>query len=177
MPLWRHLLSILALPFSVIVVVPAYLVRRGAEIEPGWSLLDFAAWVPAVAGIGLIGAGLWLMVQTNALFHRIGKGTLAPWDPPRHFVAQGVYRRVRNPMISGVLLILLGEATLLRSQAVFSWFLVFLAMCAVYIPLLEERDLARRFGEDYLRYKRNVPRWIPRLRPWTDAEAEAQRPR
>jgi protein-S-isoprenylcysteine O-methyltransferase Ste14 len=69
-------------------------------------------------------------------------------------------------MISGVLSILLGEAALFGSTAVLVWFLAFFAFQAVYMPMIEERGLTRRFGEDYLVYKRNVPRWMPRLTPW-----------
>src|SRR5215208_1937963 len=94
--------------------------------------------------------GLLLMYQTISLFANVGEGTLAPWDPPRNFVVRGVYRYVRNPMISGVLFILLGEATLLGSLPLLAWFLVFFAVNATYIPLLEERQLARRFGGEYL---------------------------
>lgn len=105
------------------------------------------------------------MYQTVSLFASVGEGTLAPWDPPRELVVQGVYRHVCNPMVSGVLFILLEEATLLGSLPLLLWFLIFFAVNAAYIPLLEERQLVRRFGGEYLTYKRNVPRWIARLNP------------
>jgi protein-S-isoprenylcysteine O-methyltransferase Ste14 len=107
------------------------------------------------------------MYKTISLFASFGEGTLAPWDPPRRLVVRGVYRRVRNPMISGVLFVLLGEAALLGSPPILVWFLFVFALNALYIPLIEEHSLANRFGEEYLDYRRNVPRWIPRLRPWT----------
>jgi protein-S-isoprenylcysteine O-methyltransferase Ste14 len=81
-------------------------------------------------------------------------------------VIQGVYRHVRNPMISGVFFVILGEAILTVSLPLFGWFLIFVAVNAVYIPLVEEPGLVKRFGDDYLTYKKNVPRWIPRLRAW-----------
>jgi protein-S-isoprenylcysteine O-methyltransferase Ste14 len=81
-------------------------------------------------------------------------------------VAQGIYRHVRNPMISGVILVLLGESVATASLPLFYWFLVFAVVNALYIPLWEEPGLAKRFGEDYLTYKRNVPRWVPRWTPW-----------
>ena len=96
----------------------------------------------------------------------LGEGTLAPWDETRRLVVRGVYRHVRNPMITGVLCLLLGEASLLGSLPLLGWFALFLLANALYIPLAEERGLERRFGEEYLLYKRNVPRWIPRVRPW-----------
>jgi protein-S-isoprenylcysteine O-methyltransferase Ste14 len=96
----------------------------------------------------------------------VGKGTLAPWDPTSRLVVRGPYRHVRNPMISGVLGILLGEAVLLGSVPLLVWFGLVLALNAVYMPLVEEPGLRSRFGEDYETYKANVPRWVPRLRPW-----------
>ena len=69
-------------------------------------------------------------------------------------------------MISGVLFVLLGESVLTASLPLFRWFLVSGIINAIYIPLLEEPGLVKRFGDEYLTYKRNVPRWIPRLTPW-----------
>ena len=69
-------------------------------------------------------------------------------------------------MISGVVLVLFGEALVLLSRPHFGWALIFLAMNFVYIPLLEEPGLRHRFGDSYVEYCRHVPRLIPRLRPW-----------
>jgi protein-S-isoprenylcysteine O-methyltransferase Ste14 len=98
------------------------------------------------------------------LFARVGEGTLAPWDPTRKLVVRGPYRHVRNPMITGVLAILLGEAALFGSWPLLVWAFGFFALNAIYMPLVEEPGLVRRFGDDYVRYRRNVPRWLPRLR-------------
>lgn len=106
------------------------------------------------------------MIKTIALFATVGRGSLAPWDAPRRLVVDGVYRHVRNPMISGVAFVLAGETALLGSSSLLTWFLVFLVINGLYIPLVEERGLARRFGSDYLEYKANVPRWVPRHTPW-----------
>jgi protein-S-isoprenylcysteine O-methyltransferase Ste14 len=105
-------------------------------------------------------------VQTVSLFARVGEGTLAPWDPTSKLVVRGPYRRVRNPMISGVLFVLLGEAAILGAPALLIWAAAFLAVNAAYMPLFEEPGLRRRFGEDYDVYKANVPRWLPRVTPW-----------
>ncbi len=69
-------------------------------------------------------------------------------------------------MISGLLFIVLGEALLAASLPLLGLFALALIVNVVYIPLSEEPGLAKRFGDDYLTYKQNVPRWIPRLRPW-----------
>jgi len=106
-------------------------------------------------------------VTSLARFARDGDGTLAPWDPPRRLVIRGPYRYVRNPMISGVVFTLFGEALALQSRPHLLWAMTFLAINLIYIPLLEEPDLVRRFGDDYRRYRRHVPGIVPRLSPWS----------
>ena len=155
----RHALAILALPVTVTIVVPAYILASTKQFAPpNFFQIVFAA--------PFFGIGLVLFYKTVSLFATIGQGTLAPWDPTRKLVIRGIYRHVRNPMISGVLAILLGEAILFGSLALFVWFVVFFIMNAIYLPLSEEPGLERRFGNDYLEYQKNVPRWIPRLDAW-----------
>ena len=157
MSVWRHVRAIGLLPGTVTLVVPGYVVwRNGGEL--GW-------WTPF--GVVLIALGLLLVVRTVSLLARIGRGTLAPWDATQRLVVRGPYRYVRNPMISGVLAIVLGEAIALRSGPLLLWLAIVFAVNAVYMPLVEEPGLRSRFGEDYDRYRSHVPRWIPRLRPWS----------
>lgn len=160
----RHLLSIAILPFTVTVIIPWWL---AAENDIAWrtpaSAKEFAL---AATGAACLAIGLALFVTSLRRFVTEGKGTLAPWDPPRKFVVTGPYRFVRNPMISGVILILLGESALLRSAPHLTWALLFLAGNAVQIPLVEEPVLRRRFGAPYEEYCRNVGRLIPRCTPW-----------
>ena len=111
-------------------------------------------------------AGLALVVWTVRLFVTVGQGTLAPWDPTSRLVVRGPYRHVRHPMITGVLLVLLGEAALLGSSTLLLWAAGIFAVNVVYLPLVEEPGLRRRFGEEYDSYCAAVPRWVPRLRPW-----------
>jgi protein-S-isoprenylcysteine O-methyltransferase Ste14 len=166
MTVLRHLLSILLLPTTVTLVVPYFVlmseIRRGG-VDAGLGPLDLVA---ITCGIAAFVAGLSLVIATIRHFATRGKGTLAPWDPPKHLVVAGIYRYVRNPMISGVLTILVGEATLMRSAGLAEWAVIFFAINATYIPLFEEPQLERRFGDEYVEYKRNVPRWIPRRKPW-----------
>jgi protein-S-isoprenylcysteine O-methyltransferase Ste14 len=159
--LWRHLAAVLLLPGVVTIGVPALIIwQTGVRLRPA-----------AVVGIPLIAAGVLLVISTVTLFAKVGRGTLAPWDPTSKLVVQGPYRYVRNPMISGVLFILLGEAACFGSLPLLFWFAAVFAVNAVYLPLVEERGLRRRFGADYEAYRANVPRWIPRLRPWTGEES------
>lgn len=165
MGIWRQLRAIGPLPFMGAVVVPAAIVLLSQDVDVGWGLPAAVGWLPVAAGCALIGLGLLLMHLTISLFARVGEGTLAPWDPTRRLVVLGPYRHVRNPMISSVLCILLGEAVLLGSIPLLAWFLVFFAVNALWMPLVEEPGLERRFGDDYVQYKRAVPRWIPTRRP------------
>lgn len=164
--LLRHVLSILLLPFMVTVVVPLWLLRNDVSRDLAPKPAEVRLLVLGT-GIAALGIGLTLFVSTLVHFARTGRGTLAPWDPPRVLVVKGIYRWVRNPMISGVLFILLAEALLTGSRRVLVWFIFFLIINLVYIPLLEEPGLVARFGERYQLYKKSVPRWLPRLKPWT----------
>ena len=107
------------------------------------------------------------MHETISLFSSRGEGTLALWDPTRKLVVAGPYLRVRNPMITGVGLVLAGEAMALGSVAILIELGIFALANALWMPLIEEPGLVRRFGDSYLAYRRAVPRWIPRRRPWT----------
>ena len=161
----RHLAAIAILPFTVTVLVPRWIARAN-HVEPrlGQSAGELAL---QAAGVGVLAVGLLLFGSSLRRFATEGKGTLAPWDPPRRLVVRGPYRYVRNPMISGVIFVLVAEALLLLSRPHAIWALTFFGMNAVYIPLLEEPFLKDRFGESYREYCRHVPRVIPRLTPWS----------
>jgi protein-S-isoprenylcysteine O-methyltransferase Ste14 len=153
---WREARAVLLLPFTVTVVVPALIIWwNGASV-----------WWGSIGGVVLLAVGLVLVVWTVRLFSKVGEGTLAPWDPTAKLVVRGPYRHVRNPMISGVAFVLAGEATLLGSKALALWFAAVVLVNAIYIPLVEEPGLRRRFGAEYDAYAASVPRWLPRLTPW-----------
>ena len=129
------------------------------------SGVDFGWW--SAIGALVLAAGVALFAWTVALFVQIGRGTLAPWDATRHLVVEGPYRYVRNPMITAVLTILAGEALTLGNPWIAAEAAVVVAINALYFPLSEEPGLRRRFGAEYDDYAKNVPRWIPRLTPWS----------
>lgn len=161
----RHLLSILLLPFMVVVMVPRWLLGAYGS-APDWGGTQLIGWLSRAAGAVVFAAGFALFAWCVALFARVGRGTLAPWDPTRRLVAVGPYRHVRNPMISGVVAMLAGEALLWRSAPLAIWAGTFLLINYVYFQLSEEPGLERRFGESYRVYRAHVPRWIPRRTPW-----------
>lgn len=164
----RHLLSIAALPFMVAVVIPIWLARRYG-VQPAVAV-TFPQMAEQIAGLVFCAIGIVLFASSLRRFATEGEGTLAPWDPPQRLVLHGPYRYVRNPMISGVIFVLFGEALILLSRPHFTWALTFVALNFIYIPLLEEPQLKRRFGADYVDYSRHVPRLVPRLRPWTPGD-------
>jgi len=153
--------TIIILPVNVLVFIPA-IVLYFAGYQ--WTLNH--PILLAVGGILLI-LGLALAGWTMRLFAVKGKGTAAPWNPPKKLVVSGPYCHVRNPMITSVLTMLIAESLLLNTWWCLGLFVLFWLGNMIYFPLFEEKDLEKRFGEDYLEYKRNVPRWIPRLTPWT----------
>lgn len=155
-----HIRDIILLPFTVTVIVP-YLVFDGR-----------VRWIPDVIWIKLIAvvfglAGITLLFYTIRLFGLFGNGTLAPWAPTQKLVVAGPYRYVRNPMISGVFFILIGESLFLHSTPIVNWAALFFCINTTYFILAEEPSLERRFGDDYRQYKKHVGRWIPRLKPYT----------
>src|SRR5512132_886275 len=136
----------------------------GAALVPWWILTRHgragtpAAWqaVPVIAA----GTALYLWCVWN--FAALGGGTPGPWDPPSRVVARGPYRWVRNPIYLAALLVVLGEAWLFTSPRLLAYAAAMAACFHLFVTGYEERTLARRFGPDYLSYRRAVPRWIPR---------------
>jgi protein-S-isoprenylcysteine O-methyltransferase Ste14 len=157
--------SIVLLPGMALLFVPGILlsIERGLGKDmdnAGPQEIQF--W----AALLLLILGLALAIWTVRLQLTIGQGTPAPWDPPVKLVVQGPYRHVRNPMITGAFLIIAAESLFFHSCFTSLWLLIFIGLNLVYIPRVEEDELAKRFGEEYLRYLDHVPRWIPRVRPW-----------
>ena len=146
------------------VLIPLWIARSwGTTLTLGPTVVEL---VVQIAGVALLALGLTFFAWSLRRFAVEGKGTLAPWDPPRELVVHGPYRYVRNPLFSGVVMVLFGEAAVLRSWPHAAWALMFTAINLVYIPLVEEPGLARRFGASYREYCRHVPRVVPRRTPW-----------
>lgn len=164
---WRHLISFLIAPVTMTVVIPLAIATSTGVRVPNLTS-------PAQVGLVIIGGllivvGLGLFVWTNTLFDRVGKGTLGVGNllgEPVHLVVRGPYRHVRNPMITGVVCILLAEAAITASSSLLLWAAVFFAVLALFIRGWEEPHLAKRYGDEYVEYRRNVPAWIPRLSAW-----------
>jgi protein-S-isoprenylcysteine O-methyltransferase Ste14 len=119
-----------------------------------------------IPGAVITAAGLTGLILTIRMFILIGNGTIMPWDPTRKLIVVSLYRHVRNPMILSVLTIEIGEAILFASYGIATLAILFFVVNTIYFIISEEPGLEKRFGKEYVEYKKNVPRWIPRLKPW-----------
>jgi protein-S-isoprenylcysteine O-methyltransferase Ste14 len=162
---FEQLKSILALPFMVLIVVPAflYLLTQNSDFKPLKSIQPQDLFI---LGMLFFLIGLPLFLQSVNLFIKIGKGTLAPWNPTKKLVVKGLYRYMRNPMITGVFCFLIAEALWVPSVYILFWALTFLIVNHFYFVYKEEPELLQRFGGEYRKYRKHVPRWIPRLKGW-----------
>jgi len=145
----RAVAAFLALPGLVAFVIPIW-IGRSADHRVRYL-------APAVV---LLSLGTFLLFWCVREFYVAGRGTLAPWDPPRHLVTSGPYRVSRNPMYIGVLTILAGWCTLWGSRTLIVYSLLFMIGFHLRVLLYEEPWAARRFGEEWDAYRARVSRWV-----------------
>lgn len=146
----RALIAFLALPGVVALAIPLSLGLR--ELRNGG---EFSAWglLPLCGGFVLL---LWCVRD----FYVAGKGTLAPWSPPRNLVVVGVYRYSRNPMYVAVTMMLAGWALCFRSPTLAIYAAGVVLAFHLRVVLGEEPWLARTHGTAWDDYKAKVPRWL-----------------
>jgi protein-S-isoprenylcysteine O-methyltransferase Ste14 len=125
--------------------------------------VELPAWLQ-VPGLVLAALGVALALSCVVAFALVGKGTPAPFDPPREFVAVGPYRWVRNPMYLGAVSVICGIGLWLGSIGAIVVAVFFILLTHAFVLLYEEPSLEARFGASYLRYKESVARWLPRRR-------------
>jgi protein-S-isoprenylcysteine O-methyltransferase Ste14 len=119
-----------------------------------------------LAGGALIALGAAFLLRAFALFVLEGRGTPAPVAPTERLVVRGVYRHVRNPMYLAVGATIIGQALLLGQFGLLAYAAAFGVVVFCFVRLYEEPTLSARFGGAYGAYRRAVPGWIPRFRPW-----------
>ncbi len=148
----RALFAFLALPGIVAGVVPVLI----ASADTKFQVFSALGFVPLALGLVLL---LWCVHD----FFVSGKGTLAPWDPPKHLVVAGLYRYVRNPMYLAVVTIVSGWGLTFGSL----WVGLYLIALAIGFHLrvvrYEESWLDGQFGTEWRKYSASVRRWLPRL--------------
>jgi protein-S-isoprenylcysteine O-methyltransferase Ste14 len=150
-----HLKSFLSLSFNILVTVPSLLYYFSDGNK------KFLFHTPKYIGLLPLCIGLYFFISCNWYFKNIGKGTLAAWNPPKKLVIEGLYKYTRNPMITGALMILIGEAFLLNNYLIIFEAIALFILSTVKFILSEEPLLLKRFGKDYEDYKKRVPRWFP----------------
>ena len=139
-----------------LVFVPQRILHATGIVRPPWI-------GPAqMAGLELVALGGGLAVWCVMTFALVGKGTPAPFDPPRKLVIAGPYRWVRNPMYLSALLLLVGESMLLEAPVLLGYAAAFFLVTHLFVVLYEEPALRRKFGDSYDRFRATVPRWLPR---------------
>ena len=144
-----------------LVVAPGVVAGLIPYLLTGWDSTD-PPLALQIAGIVLILAGLPVLLEAFARFVREGIGTPAPVAPTEHLVVGGLYRYVRNPMYLAVGAIIAGQALLLGQTVLLVWLAIFAAAVFAFVKGYEEPTLADTYGEEYARYKAEVPGWWPR---------------
>jgi len=148
------ILAVMLVPFIAFVLLPYLFITLDLAKLP--AQLGFQE----ILAVLLIVTGLMLVAWVTYAHAKYGKGTPAPFNPPKNFVAGGAYCYSRNPMYVGALTILIGESLFFRSF----WLLIFTVflfiMFNIYIHFEEEPRLVQRFGDSYNTYMKTVPRWL-----------------
>jgi len=115
-------------------------------------------------GVVVMAVGLFLLLWCVRDFYISGKGTLAPWSPPKNLVMDGLYRFCRNPMYVGVLVLVGGWALIAASPLLVCYFLILAVGFHFRVILYEEPRLLKLFGAAWESYSSSVPRWLPGLK-------------
>jgi protein-S-isoprenylcysteine O-methyltransferase Ste14 len=162
--LFRTAVFVFVFMGTVGVYLPVYFGLLRGETASDAKLLGF---VPL-----LLGAGIALHCAFSFAWR--GRGTPAPFDAPIHLVINGLYRYVRNPMYLGMALFLLGEWLIWGSnlRGALIYLGAFATATFLFVIAHEEPALAQKFGNEYLEYRRHVPRFVPRLTPWRPAQTK-----
>ena len=146
-------MAFLVLPTMVAILAPLLISR----MDP-WR---GQPWLP---GLVVIFVGAFILVWCVRDFYVSGKGTLAPWSPPKNLVVVRLYRFMRNPMYLGVLLLVLGWSLFLVSPIIAIYVFVLVLGFHLRVITYEEPWLEAQFGEAWRVYKNAVPRWLPGIK-------------
>jgi protein-S-isoprenylcysteine O-methyltransferase Ste14 len=148
-----------------LVLAPGVVAGLVPWLLTGWEAED--VWLPLrVLGAVLLVAGAAALLHAFTRFVVEGLGTPAPVAPTERLVVGGLYRYVRNPMYIAVAATIVGQALVLGQWILLPYAAAFLVVVAAFVRWYEEPTLRRQFGEEYEAYRRAVPGWWPRRRPW-----------
>ena len=116
-----------------------------------------------IFGVISVGLGVFIFLFNTFAFKRYGRGTPVPIEPPQELVAEGLYKYVRNSMYLGYFGIVFGEFFIFGHLSLLFYAIVFVILTHLYVVFVEEPGLKKRFGDNYGRYLKSVPRWLPKL--------------
>ncbi|MBN2258638.1 MAG: isoprenylcysteine carboxylmethyltransferase family protein [Anaerolineaceae bacterium] len=147
-------LAITIIALVTFLAVPYLFLANGLGVVPTQlGLMEILAGLLIIIGLCLF---IWVIIA----FIKYGLGTPAPFKPTQKFVASGAYHFSRNPMYVGALVILVGEAVLIRAPSLLIFILFLFILFTIYIIVYEEPRLIKSFGASYQNYMKKVPRWI-----------------
>jgi protein-S-isoprenylcysteine O-methyltransferase Ste14 len=134
-----------------------------------WNIQTPLFGFPPIRALGilLIVLGLPVLLDSFARFALQGIGTPAPVFPTRHLVVKGGYRYVRNPIYLAAVSVILGQGVILGNVSLLAYGAIVWLSCHLFVLAYEEPTLQKTFGAEYNAFRANVPRWVPRLRPWS----------
>ena len=157
-PILKTVVFVILVPGTALLWAPDLMLKKSVPRPANW--FSWLALVPLVSGAAILLECAWEFAVK-------GLGTPAPIDPPKTLVVSGLYRYVRNPMYAGVALVLFSEAVLFSSLRLLEYALIVWAAFFLFVVAYEEPALRKKFGASYRAYLKAVPRWLPRLTPWT----------
>ena len=168
MKIKEYLKVVLILPGNVLITIP-FLIFLFTRKSYSYYLVGFDNFLFYIA-MFFLALGLFLAIWSVRTFYsKGGEGTPGPWRPISNLIISGPYRYIRNPMILGVVNLLLFESAFFTSLLFLLWAIVFFVGNIIYFKTFEERELINRFGMDYENYKNEVPMLFPKFTPYYKA--------
>ncbi|MEC9377288.1 MAG: isoprenylcysteine carboxylmethyltransferase family protein [Candidatus Neomarinimicrobiota bacterium] len=158
----EYLKVALILPGNVLITIPVFIYLLTRDF---YSYTLIRPYNPLFyVGMVFLALGLVLSIwAVRTFYNKGGDGTPGPWRPVSNLVIEGPYRYVRNPMILGVVNLLLFESVFFESFPLLLWTILFFLGNLIYFKFFEEKELVKRFGGDYLHYKEHVSMLFPKV--------------
>lgn len=147
-------------PFSVLYIIPQFIMATtNIKSQEGFGFL----WIKIV-GMILMWSGAALAIYCSILMMVLAKGTPLVTSAPKKLLARNIYKYIRHPMMWALFIVVLGEALTFGQWILFVWLIAMSRIIYLIVVNYEEPQLERRFGESWVEYCKEVPRWLPRFK-------------
>ncbi|MBV8216502.1 MAG: isoprenylcysteine carboxylmethyltransferase family protein [Verrucomicrobia bacterium] len=166
--IFGSLLFLAVAPGTVIGLIPWWISKWKVQPMPHGFLLV------RLFGALVLGTSFLVLLDAFVRFALQGIGTPAPVLPTRHLVVTGFYRHVRNPMYVAVVSAIIGQSMILGNLDLVLYAALVWLVSHLFVVVYEEPTLRRKFGDEYVEFCDSVPRWIPRLRPWSGPSSDGR---